>query len=180
MLILFNKAISVACFAMKCWQFFLLPHFSQSIDADTNVSAAHSFKLQRKIGWDWLWGGNPQCSLGGRTLCPLFCSLLPMSPRSAAAEGHLTSCVGGRCPLGTSSPALDSLPAAALGAGSTAGILPCRTLCCSCKASLQSSHAPVGTANSILPEGFGIHAPNLGPSLESPGFLIIYHHFMVV
>lgn len=67
MLILFNKAISVACFAMKCWQFFLLPHFSQSIDADTNVSAAHSFKLQTKIGWDWQWGDNPQCSRGGQS-----------------------------------------------------------------------------------------------------------------
>lgn len=134
MLILFNKAISVACFAMKCWQFFLLPHFSQSIDADTNVSAAHSFKFQTKIGWDWLWVTAHSVPWVGRALCLLLCSLLPMSPRSAAAEGHLTSCVGGRCPLGTSSPAL--------GAGGTAGIPPCRAHCCSCKplASLLSSH----------------------------------------
>lgn len=76
MLILFNKTISVACFAMRCWQFFLLPHFSQSIDADMNVSAAHSLKLQRKIGWDLLWDGNPRHSMDVES----FVSVLLLSP----------------------------------------------------------------------------------------------------
>lgn len=105
MLILFNKAISVACFAMRCRQFFLLPHFSQSIDADTNVSAAHSLKLQRKIGWDWLWGGNPRCSLDGES----FVSALLLSPinvpmLSRCRKGYLTFSVGGRCPCGDTQP----------------------------------------------------------------------------
>lgn len=43
---------------------------------------------------------------------------------------------------------------------------------CKPGASLPSSHAHVGTANSVLNEGFGINAPSLGPSLQSPGFLI--------
>lgn len=35
-------------FAMRCWQCFLLPHFSRGIDADVNVAAASSSKFWRK------------------------------------------------------------------------------------------------------------------------------------
>lgn len=169
MLILFNKAISVACFARRCWQFFLLPHFSQSIDADTNVSAAHSLKLQTKIGWDLLWDGNPRHSLHGESFVSFFCSLLSMSPRSAAAVRDTSPLCGWRCPCGDTSPALESLPAAAVGAGALLASFPgqCKPL-----ASLLSTQARVGTANSLLNEGFGINALNLRPGLQSPGFLV--------
>lgn len=125
MLILFNKAITVACFAMRCWQFFLLPHFSQSIDADMNVSAAHSLKLQRKIGWDLLWGGNPCHSVDGN----IFVSALLLSPvnvptLSSCCEGHLTFSVGVRCPRGDIQPCSGVTPAAVPGAEGAAGILP--------------------------------------------------------
>lgn len=168
MLILFNKAISVACFAMRCRQFFLLPHFSQSIDADTNVSAAHSLKLQRKIGWDWLCGvAIHAVPWMGRALCLLFCSPLSMSPCSAGAARDTSPSLGvGGVPVGT--------PSRALGAGSTAGSFPGESTGFLCKpgASLLPSHAHVVTANSVLNEGFGINAPNLGPSLQCPAFLV--------
>lgn len=99
MLILFNKATSVACFAMRRWQLFLLPHFSHSIDADTNVSAAHSLKLQRKIGWDLLWGGNPHCSLGGESSV----SALLLSPVNTPAARDTSPFLWvGSVPVGTS------------------------------------------------------------------------------
>lgn len=179
MLILFNKAITVACFAMRCWQFFLLPHFSQSIDADMNVSAAHSLKLQRKIGWDLLWGGNPCHSLDGN----IFVSALLLSPVNVPSHAqqllrgtphllcgcemspwghpallwsHSSRCSGcrGRC----WHPSLECF-------FHCPSILPPGA-----SASLPSSHARVGAANCVLNEGFGIKALNLGPSLQSPGF----------
>lgn len=170
MLILFNKAITVACFAMRCWQFFLLPHFSQSIDADTNVSAAHSLKLQRKIGWDLLWGGNPCHSLDGN----IFVSALLLSPinvptLSSCCKGHLTFSVGVRCPRG------DIQPCSGVTSSRCSG---CRGHCWhpsletapAASASLLSSRVRVGAASWVLDEGFGIKALNLGPSLQSPGF----------
>lgn len=180
MLILLNKAISVACFAMRCWQFFLLPHFSQSIDADMNVSAAHSLKLQREFVWDLLWGGNPCCILGGESSVSALLLSLPMSPRSAAAEGHLTACVGGRCPCGDIQPSSRITSSCCSGCSGHCWHPSLQDPPAAPVASLLSSHVPVGAANSIFNEGFGINAPNLGPSLQSPGFLIMYHHFMVL
>lgn len=175
MLILFNKAISVACFAMKCWQFFLLPHFSQSIDADTNVSAAHSFKLQTKIGWDWLWGDNPQCSLGGQSSvsAPLLSPANVPTLSSCWGTPHLLC--GWEMPLGDIQPcsgcrghcwhpSLQS-PLLLLQASGISSVQPLFVL-------EQPTPFYMRDLESI-PQTWD-------PVWNPPGFLIIYHHFVVV
>lgn len=126
MLILFNRAITVACFAMRCWQFFLLAHFSQGIAADTNVSAAHSLKLRREIWRDLLWGGNPHHPLDGRSfVSALLLSPLDVPTLSSCCKGHLTFSGGVRCLCGESQPR-SGVTSSCSGCRGTAAILPWR------------------------------------------------------
>lgn len=97
----------------------------------------------------------------GRAWCLPFCSLLSASPRSAAAARDTSPS------LWDTKPCSGVTSAAVLGAGTLLPSSPAEPTGCCCKpgASLPSTHARVGTANSVLNEGFGINAPNLGPSL---------------
>lgn len=97
MLILFNKDISVACSAMRCWQCFLLLHFSRDIDADVNIAASSSLKTWRKnifvLAMQWQLILFPGCK--NLDVSPVLL-LSPINPPvlRSCYQGHLTLLCG--------------------------------------------------------------------------------------